>query len=246
MMGAFTRTLLVPAVMARAKYCQVINPDKTNSGYGNPSDGIAASLPKTNVNTRVLISGLINAQPMPKTACLYCTPIWRQVKTSSSSCARASSMSPVSYHGGEATIRVTRCAGDGCASAALISAPGRPCTTPQRGSAAVMLSPVGRSAARPTGRARERVPCRTLRSPPPGWRRRQQIHVPHNLRARKPLRRNARVNDCRDNKAAVKRTNGRDLRKVRGPDKRDPGIAALARGLEDGHAISLRPAEQGE
>src|SRR6266852_3598605 len=116
--------LLLPAVMARAKYCQVISPDSTNSGYGSPSDGIPASLPNTNVNTRVLISGLSNAQPIPKTACLYCTPIWRQVKTSNSSCARASSVSPVSYHGDAATIRVTRCAGDACTGAGVASAGG--------------------------------------------------------------------------------------------------------------------------
>src|SRR5262249_7181464 len=146
MMGAFSTMLLLPAVMARAKNCQVISPDSTNSGYGNPSDGIAASLPKTNVNTTVLISGLSTAQPMPKTACLYCTPICRQVKTSNSSCARASSVSPVSYHGGAATIRVTRCAGDGCAGAGSASTGGCVCTTYQDGPAAVMRSSVDRSA----------------------------------------------------------------------------------------------------
>jgi len=58
------------------------------------------------------------------------------------------------------------------------------------------------------------------------WR--QQIHIPHNRRAGKPLRRNVRVNDRRDRKTAVQRTNGRDLRKVGGPDERDPGAAARA------------------
>src|SRR5882672_7427346 len=140
--------LLLPAVMARAKYCQVIRPDSTKSGYGNPSDGIAASLPKTNVNTSVLMSGLSTAQPIPKIACLYCTPIWRHVKTSNSSCARASSVSPVSYHGDAATIRVTRCAGDACAGAGLASAGGCAGTTYQDGPAVVMRSSVGCSAAR--------------------------------------------------------------------------------------------------
>src|SRR6266481_8531936 len=133
--------LLLPAVMARAKYCQVIRPDSTKSGYGNPSDGIAASLPKTNVNTRVLMSGLSIAQPMPRIACLYCTPIWRQVKTNNSSGARASSASPVSYHGDVATMRVTRCGRGACADAGLASA--WVCATYQDGPAAVMRSSVG-------------------------------------------------------------------------------------------------------
>src|SRR5258708_26798291 len=94
MMWLFPQMLLLPDVMARAKYCQVISPDRTNSGYGSPSDGIAARLPKTNVNTSVLRSGLSTAQPTPKIACLYCTPIWRQVKTNNNSYARASSASP--------------------------------------------------------------------------------------------------------------------------------------------------------
>src|SRR5882762_1301668 len=117
MMWLFPTMLLLPDVMAREKYCQVISPESTNSGYGNPSDGIAARLPKTNVNTSVLRSGLSTAQPMPRIACLYCTPIWRQVKTSSSSYARASSASPVSCHGGAATMRVTGSGGGACAGA---------------------------------------------------------------------------------------------------------------------------------
>src|SRR5882672_9547022 len=140
--------LLLPAVMARAKYCQVIRPDSTKSGYGNPSDGIAASLPKTNVNTCVLMSGLSIAQPIPKIACLYCTPIWRQVKTNNNSYARASSASPVSCHGEAATMRVTHCGGDACtgdacAGAGLASPWGRVCTTDHEGPAAVMRSSVG-------------------------------------------------------------------------------------------------------
>src|SRR5258708_16371999 len=143
MMWLLPRMLLLPDVMARAKYCQVINPDRTNSGYGSPSDGIAARLPKTNVNTRVLRSGLSTAQPIPKIACLYCTPIWRQVKTSNNSYARATSASPVSCHGGAATIRVTRCAGDTCAGVGLACA--WVCAAYQDGPAALMRSSVGRS-----------------------------------------------------------------------------------------------------
>src|SRR5258708_14188180 len=109
MMWLFPQMLLLPDVMARAKYCQVISPDRTNSGYGNPSDGIAARLPKTNVNTSVLRSGLSTAQPTPKVACLYCTLIWRQVKTNNNSYARASSASPVSGHGGAPPVRVPPC-----------------------------------------------------------------------------------------------------------------------------------------
>src|SRR5712692_7903813 len=138
MMWLFPQMLLLPDVMARAKYCQVISPDRTNSGYGSPSDGIAARLPKTNVNTSVLRSGLSTAQPIPKIACLYCTPIWRQVKTSSSSCARATSASPVSYHGDAATMRVTRCGGDACTGAGLASAGGCVGTAYQDGPAVVM------------------------------------------------------------------------------------------------------------
>src|SRR5258708_15379069 len=151
MMGLSPQRLLLPDVMARGKYCQVISPDRTNSGYGSPSDGIAARLPKTNVNTSVLRSGLSTAQPIPKTACLYCTLIWRQVKTSSSSYARASSASPVSCHGGAATIRVTWCGGDACAGAGSASAWG--CATYQGGPAAGLRSSVGRLAARPGGPA---------------------------------------------------------------------------------------------
>src|SRR5258708_33792224 len=150
MMWLFPQMLVLPDVMARAKYCQVINPDRTNSGYGSPSDGIAARLPKTNVNPSVLRSGLSTAQPTPKIACLYCTPIWRQVKTNNNSYARATSARPVSYHGDAATIRVMRCGRGACAGAGLASAWVR--ATYQDGPAAVMCSSVGRSAARPGGR----------------------------------------------------------------------------------------------
>jgi hypothetical protein len=85
--------LLLPDVTARAKYCQMTSPESTNTGYGIPADGIAASLPKTNVKTTVLSSGLSTAQPIPKSACFYCTPIWRHANTNNSSSASTSSVS---------------------------------------------------------------------------------------------------------------------------------------------------------
>src|SRR5215831_3178468 len=56
----------------------------------------------------------------------------------------------------------------------------------------------------------------------------------------------AGINDRRDSKAAIQRTNRRDLRQVGGTDERDPRIAALARRLKGGHAVGLGPPEQGE
>src|SRR5215467_8236982 len=172
MMALSRRMLLLPAVMARLKYCQVMSPDSTNSGYGNPSEGIAARRPKTHVNTSVLRSGLSTAQPIPRIACLYCTPIWRHVKTSNSSCARASSMSPVSYQGDAATMRVTGyaragCAGDAWADREEAVASGCVCATDQGGSAAVMGLSVVRPAAPPGGQAQAPVPPQILLPPPP-------------------------------------------------------------------------------
>ncbi len=74
----------------------------------------------------------------------------------------------------------------------------------------------------------------------------QHIHIPNNRRAGNPLRRSVRVNNRCNDKTAIKRTNGSDLRKVGGADERDPGVATLARRLKSGHAVGLRPPEQGE
>jgi hypothetical protein len=60
-------------------------------GYGTPSDGIFARLPKKMVNTTIVKSGWITAQEAPKIVCLYLTLISRHAKKyKSSRCSHSS------------------------------------------------------------------------------------------------------------------------------------------------------------
>jgi|RhiMethySRZTD1v2_1073278.scaffolds.fasta_scaffold3079911_1 hypothetical protein len=54
------------------------NPANAKTTYGWPFEGIFASVPKTTVKIRSVISGLRMAQAAPMAVCLYRTFIWRQ------------------------------------------------------------------------------------------------------------------------------------------------------------------------
>ena len=78
-----------------------------------------------------------------------------------------------------------------------------------------------------------------------GWRR-KEIEIPDEGRTGKSLRFEFRVHNRHDGEPAVQRTDGRDLGKIGRTKQGNPGVAALARDLQRGHAVGLGTPEQRE
>src|ERR1700690_687436 len=74
-------TRLFPlSVIAVEKNCQGSMPQKTNSGYGAPPEGILPSFPKTTVSTTMVRRGRMSDQATPTKVCLYRTSRSRQAR----------------------------------------------------------------------------------------------------------------------------------------------------------------------
>lgn len=74
-------TILLPALETPTeKTFQRSSPEKTNTGYGIPSEGTLSAVPKKREKIRTVNSGCISTHKIPKVVCLYLTFTSRQVK----------------------------------------------------------------------------------------------------------------------------------------------------------------------
>src|SRR5712692_5277112 len=70
MMRWYRLTEVLPPVRADAKYVHGTRAANAKTGYGRPSDGTFAKRPKKIVNTTIVITGWMTAQPAPSAVCL--------------------------------------------------------------------------------------------------------------------------------------------------------------------------------